>query len=85
LEEEALKDWCLQLKAWGFPARVEALRRMAKDILLDKGDTKKLGKNWQSYFFNRHLELKSKFIPPLDKERARAQDSAVFQRYFDLF
>jgi hypothetical protein len=72
LEEEALKDWCLQLEAWGFPARVEALRRMAKDMLLAKGDINPLGKNWQSYFFERHLELKSKFIPPLDKERAGA-------------
>jgi hypothetical protein len=45
LEEEALKDRCLQLEAWGFPARVEALCRMAKDILFDKGDTEKLGKN----------------------------------------
>ena len=58
---------------------------MAKDMLEEKGDYEKLGKNWQTYFFQRHLELKSKFIPPLDKERARAQNPEVFQRYFDLF
>ena len=45
LEEKVLKDWCLQLEAWGFPARVEALRRMDKDMLAEKGDYKKLGKN----------------------------------------
>jgi hypothetical protein len=78
LEEEALKDWCLQLEAWGFPARVEALRRMVKDMLVEKGDYEKLGKNWQASYFQRHLELKSKFIPPLDKERARAQNPEVF-------
>jgi hypothetical protein len=43
---------------------------MAKDILTEKGDLETLGKNWQSSYFQRHLELKSKFIPPLDKERA---------------
>jgi hypothetical protein len=85
LEEETLKDWCLQLEAWRFPARVEALRRMVCDMLIEKGDYEPLGKNWQTSFFHRHSELKSKFIPPLDKERARAQDPEVFQRYFDLF
>jgi hypothetical protein len=58
---------------------------MATDMLLAKGDNTPLGQNWQGYFFQRHPELKSKFIPPLDKERAIAQDAAVFQRYFDLF
>ena len=58
---------------------------MAKDMLIKKGDIKSLGKNWQAYFFQRHPELKSKFIPPLNKKRARAQNPEVFQRYFDLF
>jgi hypothetical protein len=85
LEELALKDWCQQLEAWGFPARIESLRRMATDMLLAKGDAEPLGHNWQSYFFQRHPELKSKFVPLLDKERATAQNPAVFQRYFNLF
>jgi hypothetical protein len=46
---------------------------------------KTLRKNWQSSYFQRYPELKSKFIPPLDKKRARAQNPEVFQRYFDLF
>ena len=54
-------------------------------MLIKKGDIKRLGKNWQAYFFQRHPELKSKFIPPLNKKRARAQNPEVFQRYFDLF
>jgi hypothetical protein len=58
---------------------------MAKDILAEKDDLETLRKNWQSSYFQRHPELKSKFIPPLDKERARAQNPEVFQRYFDLF
>jgi hypothetical protein len=43
---------------------------MAKDILAEKSDLETLGKNWQSSYFQRYPELKSKFIPPLDKERA---------------
>jgi len=45
---------------------------MATDMLVAKGDFKNLGDNWQIYFFQRHLELKSKFVQPLDKERATA-------------
>jgi hypothetical protein len=51
---------------------------MVVDILEAKGDFNPLGHNWQAYFFERHPELKSKFIPPLDKERATAQDPLVF-------
>ena len=58
---------------------------MAKDILIEKADIESLGKNWQANFFQPHHELKSKFIPPLDKERARAQNLEGFQHYFYLF
>jgi hypothetical protein len=58
---------------------------MATDMLVAKGDNRPLGPNWQGHFFDQHPELKSKFILPLDKERATAQDPAVFQRYFELF
>jgi Tc5 transposase DNA-binding domain len=72
LEELALVEWCNQLEAWGFPPRVESLRRMAIDMLLDKEDPVPLGLNWTGAFLSRHPKLKSKFIPPLDKERAMA-------------
>jgi hypothetical protein len=85
LEELALKDWCQQLEAWGFPARIESLRRMVVEILFAKEDNQPLGHNWQAYFLERHPKLKSKFVPPLNKECATAQDPIVFQRYFDLF
>jgi hypothetical protein len=58
---------------------------MVVEILFAKEDNQPLGHNWQAYFLERHPELKSKFVPPLNKERAIAQDPAVFQRYFDLF
>jgi hypothetical protein len=43
---------------------------MAKDMLIEKGDNESLRKNWQTYFFQRHSELKSKSIFPFDKEGA---------------
>jgi hypothetical protein len=58
---------------------------MAIDMLVDKEDLIPLGLNWQGAFLSRHPELKSKFIPPLDKERATTQDPDVFARYFALF
>jgi hypothetical protein len=54
-------------------------------MLIKKSDNKSLKKNWQAYFFQRYLKLKLKFIPPLNKERAQAQNPKVFQRYFNLF
>jgi hypothetical protein len=85
LEELALVEWCHQLEAWGFPPKVESLRRMAIDMLLDKEDLEELGINWQERWLDRHPDLKSKFIPPLDKERAMAHSVGVFERYFALF
>jgi hypothetical protein len=35
---------------------------MVKDMLIKKGAIKSLRKNWQGSFFQRHPELKSKFI-----------------------
>lgn len=66
------------------------MRRLVEDILVQNGINitipgERLGNAWQYYFFKRHPEIKTKFLPPLDKERALAQDSGVFQRYFELF
>jgi hypothetical protein len=85
LGELALIEWVYQLEAWRFPPRVESLRRMVVDMLLDKEDPDPLGVNWQTGFLFRHPEFKLKFIPPLDKERAMAQNISVFERYFALF
>jgi hypothetical protein len=58
---------------------------MVIDILVNKEDLDPLGVNWQAGFLKRYPALKSKFITPLDKERAMAQDISVFKRYFALF
>ena len=84
-EEMALVEWILRLQAWGWPARVDQTREMARELLDKKNDTKPLGINWVQKFLRRHHQLKTAFIPPLDKERAAAQDCQIFQDWFALY
>jgi Tc5 transposase DNA-binding domain len=77
-EEEALKDWCIQLAKWGWPPRVCQLRTMATELLRAKSDRNELGVHWQEQFLSRFPELKSKYINGLDKNRFSAQDPVIF-------
>ena len=49
-EEEAIRDWLLELSSWGWPVRVEQLRAMAIELLMEKGDTADLGIYWTTQF-----------------------------------
>src|SRR6266536_3354382 len=84
-EEWELKAWSQQLEKWGWPVRISQLEKIATDLLLLKGDTKKLGKNWTARWLQRHPDMKSKFVPPLDKSRAMAQNAGSIGRYFRLY
>jgi helix-turn-helix, Psq domain/Tc5 transposase DNA-binding domain len=84
-EEHSLANWARDLHAWGWPARVIHLRRMAVELLQAKGDTKRLGTNWQQKFLSRFPDLKSKFIPPINKERTVATDYEIFEDWFELY
>ena len=84
-EEEAIRDWLLDLSSWGWPIRVERLRAMAIELLVNKGDTEDLGIHWTEQYLDRHPQLKTKFMSGLDKERAEAQDPDIFQHWFELY
>ena len=84
-EEEALRDWIIQLAVWGWPVQVWQLHAMASSLLIGKGDTKPLGINWTQAFLQWHPTLKSRFITGLDKERTLAADPCIIQDWFDLF
>jgi len=58
---------------------------MAQELLLDKGNTAALGVHWTDQFLRRHLELKSKYVAGLDKERMEAQDPEIFSQWFKLY
>ena len=84
-EEAALLAWVLRLQAWGWPARVQQVRSMANEILLAKGDKKPIGPNWPQKFMTRYLEVKTAYIPPIDKERAMAQNPEILSGWFNLY
>jgi len=42
-EEKAIRDWLLDLSGWGWPIRIERLRAIAINLLVEKGDTVDLG------------------------------------------
>jgi len=84
-EESALVKWVTRLHAWGWPARVEQVRFMAEDLLRAKGGSLPLRINWPQKFLKRHGELKTKYIPPLDKERALAQNPFILANWFRLY
>ncbi|KAG7006901.1 hypothetical protein G7Y79_00012g032370 [Physcia stellaris] len=85
-EEEAVMVKTIErLQSWGWPARVQHVRFMAEQLLIARGDKNPLGLNWVHKFMARHKHLVSKFVPPLDKDRAMAQSPAILKEWFDLF
>ncbi len=84
-EEKAVMDWIKRLQNWGWPTRVEQVRFLTQELCQKKGDDAPIGINYTQKFMNRHKDLKSKYIPPLDKERANAQDPVLLQGWFELF
>jgi hypothetical protein len=85
IEEKVLKEYCLQLEAWGCPARISQLRLMAGELLKAKGDIEPLGKNWTSTFLKRHSDLKSVFTNPQDRNRQLSEDWEIMSYWFQLY
>lgn len=84
-EETAILNWILRLQAWGWPPLVTQTRFMADELLRKKGDSRPIGINWPQKFMKRHPSIKTAYIPPLDKERATAQNPATLADWFQLF
>ena len=80
-----MKNWVLQLYAWGWPAKTAQLRQMAIELLRARGNPTVLGVNWQQYFLHRHPDLQAKYSRTLDQERLFAENEEIFQHWFDLF
>jgi hypothetical protein len=61
---------------------------MAIKLLKAQGDNLQkspLSYNWTQGFLKRHPDLKSRIIPPLNKDRIITEDLAQIARYFELF
>ena len=84
-EEKALCNYIQLMESWGWPITIRQLTAMARELLEAKNDIQPVGVNWPAKFLSRHPELKTKFVPPLDKERHGAQDPAIIRQWFELY
>ena len=84
-EETALAQFIYRLQAWGWPGTVDYIKATAQELCYAKGDIKALGINWTQKFLRRHPDIKTKYVPPLDEERAAAQDPEILSDWFHLF
>ena len=84
-EELAIVNWLHRLQAWGWPSRIDQVREMAAELLKKKGDSQNLGIHWGQKFLGRHQQLKTAFVPSLDKKRAMAEDCQVLDTWFALY
>lgn len=53
---------------------VSQVQKMAKELLIAKGDLRKVGINWIQKYLRRHPQLKARFVVPLDKDRVISED-----------
>ena len=58
---------------------------MATELLIAKGDTDLIRKNWPSSFLKRYLLLKSAFITLQDRNRQLSKDYDIITYWFDLY
>ena len=84
-EEAVLAGEIIQLWKWGWSARVQQVRKMAINLLKEKGDVRLLGKNWHLAFIKRHPELQSKIVAPRSMDRIASQERSIFDHWFDLY
>lgn len=84
-EEDAIKKTILQLFAWGWPMTIKAVEALASQLLVKRGDTQPLGKNWHYSFLARHPDLKTLWSRSMDQGRKDATNHETARKWFDLF
>ncbi len=60
---------------------MKQVRSLAKELLIKKSDDKSVEVNWSQKFLKRHSQIKTVYIPSLDKERAMTQSFSKFNGY----
>lgn len=85
-EEASFAEWIRKMQRWNWPTRVEQVRYMAEEILKENGSgIQMLSLDWPMRFVKRHPDLKTKFVPPIDKDRVLAQDPRFLAHWFQLY
>ncbi|RYC77820.1 hypothetical protein BFJ63_vAg19305 [Fusarium oxysporum f. sp. narcissi] len=83
LEEQTIIQFIIDLDSRGFPPRLRGVEEMANRLLADR-DASPVGKRWASNFVRRHKELKTRFFPKYDYQRAKCEDPTVIRNWFRL-
>ena len=74
VEEQIIERHIMQLEVWGWPPMISQVQKMAKELLITKGDLKELRINQTQKYLKRYPQLKSRFVPLLDKSRVILED-----------
>jgi len=64
---------------------VKQVRSIAAELLVKKRDDKSVEINWSQKFLKRHPQIKTAYVPSLDKERAMTQNLNILADWFNLF
>jgi hypothetical protein len=83
-EEKVLLQRIILLDNRGLSPSLPFVRRMADLLLREREPSSSVGKNWLTRFVQRHNEFTSKFLRKYDYQRAKCNDPAVIQPWFDL-
>jgi hypothetical protein len=83
LEERAIVIHVLDLDSRGFAPQLIYVREMADYLLAERGNLV-VGKRWPHNFIKRTEEIETKYNRKYDYQRARCEDPAIIQPWFDL-
>lgn len=83
IEEEVIVREVLELDSRGFPPRLGHIEEMANQLRTMR-DASRVGPRWASNFVKRQPELKTRFTRKYDYQRAKCEDPAIIQGWFDL-
>lgn len=85
VEECVLVAHIMQAYQSGFSLTIQHLNDFATELLLMKGYTQPIGKNWHLKFFARHAEIKTMFARSMDRQRMKAENPDEFIEWFRRF
>ncbi|KAF6833664.1 transposase [Colletotrichum plurivorum] len=82
-QETHLTEWVRVQAALGLPPTHQQLRDFAERILVVKGDTQPLGRNWIGFFLKRNPSIKVHRSRAIDSQRINGASTNVIRRWFD--
>ncbi|KAK3363701.1 hypothetical protein B0T25DRAFT_445216 [Lasiosphaeria hispida] len=69
----------ISLIAWGWPVKIPMINGLASQLLMVKGDTAPLGRNWYLTFLRRNPELRTRCLCIMDQARHDVTDKKTLK------